>query len=78
MIRLTVRNIYKTVKINFWYEHIRIIKEMEIKKNDKIILEDIKKKKIYLWILPINLLLFLLIKIKIVTIIYITVYQYLK
>lgn len=42
---MIVRNKFKTVKINFWAEQIKIIGALRLKKRDAIVLEDIKKKK---------------------------------
>lgn len=42
---MVVRNKFKTVKINFWAEQIKVIVALKLKKRDAIVLEDIKKKK---------------------------------
>lgn len=45
VIRIVVRNIYKTVKVSFWAEQINTYKNAKLRRRDAIILEDIKKKK---------------------------------
>lgn len=45
VVRVVVRNKYKTTKINFWAEQIKVIAALKLKKRDAIVLEDIKKKK---------------------------------
>lgn len=45
MVRLIVRNAVKTVRINFWADQITILNNLNLKKKQAIIIEDIKKKK---------------------------------
>ena len=45
MVRLVIRNIYKSVKVSFWAEQISCFQNAKFKKRDPIILEDIRKKK---------------------------------
>ena len=45
VVRLIVRNAFKTVRINFWADHINILNNLNLRKKQPIIVEDIKKKK---------------------------------
>jgi Trm5-related predicted tRNA methylase len=45
VVRLIVRNAFKTVRINFWADHINILNSLSLKKKQAIVLEDIKKRK---------------------------------
>ena len=45
VVRLIVRNAFKTVRINFWADHINILNNFNFRKKQPIIIEDIKKKK---------------------------------
>lgn len=45
VVRVTVRNKYKTVQINFWAEQIKTLTSLKLKKRELVVLEDIKKKK---------------------------------
>jgi hypothetical protein len=45
VVRLIVRNAFKTVKISFWADHINLLNSFHLAKKQPILLEDIKKKK---------------------------------
>ena len=45
MVRVIVRNKFKTVPINFWAEQIKVLSSLKLKKREAVIFEDIKKKK---------------------------------
>lgn len=45
VVRLIVRNAFKTVKISFWADHINLLNSYHLAKKQPILLEDIKKKK---------------------------------
>ena len=45
VVRLTVRNIFKTVKVSFWSDQIQAYKNANIQLKQAIIFQDIKKKK---------------------------------
>ena len=45
MVRLIIRNAFKTVRINFWADQINILNNLNLKKKQPIIIQDIKKKK---------------------------------
>ncbi len=43
--RVVIKNHMKTIKISFWAEQIKNLESLNIKKNEPIILLDVKKKK---------------------------------
>jgi hypothetical protein len=45
VVRITVRNIHKSVKVSFWAEQIKILEHCQLKKYDEVIMYDLKKKK---------------------------------
>jgi hypothetical protein len=45
VVRLSIRNAFKTVKISFWADHIGIIENLQLQRKQPILIEDIKKKK---------------------------------
>jgi hypothetical protein len=45
VVRVIVRNKFKTVPINFWAEQIKVLSSLKLKKREAVIFEDIKKKK---------------------------------
>ena len=45
VIRVVIRNKYKTVKVNFWSDQLRNLSKLNLKKGEVIIFEDIRKKK---------------------------------
>jgi RNA polymerase subunit RPABC4/transcription elongation factor Spt4 len=45
VVRLVLRNAFKLTKISFWADHINILRGLELKKRQPILIEDIKKKK---------------------------------
>lgn len=45
VVRLIIRNSFKTVKISFWADHINLLNSYNLKKKQPILIEDIKKKK---------------------------------
>ena len=45
VVRLIIRNAFKSVKISFWADHINLLNGFNLKKKQPIIIEDIKKKK---------------------------------
>lgn len=45
VIRITVRNVCKSVRISFWADQIGSYKNAHLKKKEAVVLEDIKKKK---------------------------------
>lgn len=45
VVRLVLRNAFKLTKISFWADHINILRALELKKRQPILIEDIKKKK---------------------------------
>ena len=45
VVRLVVRNAYKTIKISFWADHINLLNNYNLQKKQPILIEDIKKKK---------------------------------
>jgi hypothetical protein len=45
VVRVTVRNTVKSVKVSFWAEQIKILESSNLKKYDEIIMLDLKKKK---------------------------------
>jgi hypothetical protein len=47
VVRLIIRNAFKTVKISLWADHIQIIQNLQLQRKQPILLEDIKKKKTY-------------------------------
>jgi len=45
VIRVVIRNKFKTVKVNFWSDQLRNLSKLNLKKGEVIIFEDIRKKK---------------------------------
>ena len=45
VVRLIIRNAFKSVKISFWADHINLLNGFNLKKKQPILIEDIKKKK---------------------------------
>jgi hypothetical protein len=45
VVRLSIRNAFKTVKISFWADHIAIIENLQLQRKQPVLIEDIKKKK---------------------------------
>ena len=45
VVRLIIRNAFKSVKISFWADHITFMNSYNLKKKQPILIEDIKKKK---------------------------------
>jgi hypothetical protein len=45
VVRLVVRNAFKTVKVSFWADHIAIVEQLQLHRKQPILIQDIKKKK---------------------------------
>ena len=45
VVRVTIRNTSKSIKISFWADQIKVLESFQVKKHDQIILCDVKKKK---------------------------------
>lgn len=45
VIRIVVRNKFKTVKISFWSDQMKTLEQLNLKKGEVVIIEDLKKKK---------------------------------
>jgi len=45
VVRLVIRNAFKTVRISFWADHINILKGLNLQRKQPILIQDIKKKK---------------------------------
>lgn len=46
VIRVVIRNKFKTVKISFWSDQLRNLAKYNLKKGEVVIIQDVKKKKI--------------------------------
>jgi hypothetical protein len=46
VIRVVIRNKFKTVKISFWSDQLKNLTRYNLKKGEVVIVEDVKKKKI--------------------------------
>lgn len=46
VIRVVIRNKFKTVKINFWSDQLKNLSKLNLKKGEAVIIEDVRKKKL--------------------------------
>lgn len=46
MIRVVIRNKFKTVKVSFWSDQLKNLSKLSLKKGEVVIIEDVRKKKL--------------------------------
>lgn len=42
---MVVRNVFKSVRISFWTDQMKILEGLNLKKNEPIIIEDVRRKQ---------------------------------
>jgi hypothetical protein len=45
VVRLVIRNIFKTARVSFWADNINVLKGLNLRRKQPILIQDIKKKK---------------------------------
>lgn len=46
VIRVVIRNKFKTVKVSFWSDQLKNLSKLNLKKGEVVVIEDVRKKKI--------------------------------
>lgn len=46
VIRVVIRNKFKTVKVSFWSDQLRNLSKLNLKKGEVVVIEDVRKKKV--------------------------------